>query len=78
MFHVKITDLETGEVEVDADTGCIIMGFESGEGQCDGLQLTDCPASTILATADAAIKIAKKAAEFVANRVLGLGGDEDA
>ena len=78
MFHVKITDLETGEVEIDANTSCIIAAFESGKGQCNGLQLTDCPARTILATADAAIKIAKKASEFVANRALGLGGEPDA
>lgn len=78
MFHVKITDLETGEVEIDAKTSCIIMGFESGKGQCDGFRLTDCPANTILATADAAVKTAKMAAEFVVKRALGLGGDEDA
>lgn len=78
MFHVKITDLETGEVEVDADTGCIIMGFESGEGQCNGVRLTDCPAPKILATADAAVKTAKNATEFVVNRALGLGGEPDA
>ena len=78
MFHIKITDLETGEVEVDADTGCIIMGFESGKGQCDGLRLTDCPARTILAAADAAVDTAKMTAEFVVNRALGLGGEPDA
>ena len=78
MFHIKITDLKTGEVEVDAKTCCIIAVFESGKGQCDGFQLTDCPASTILETADAAIKNAKKAEEFVANLALGLGGEPDA
>lgn len=78
MFHVKITDLETGEVEIDAKTSCIIMGFESGKGQCDGVRLTDCPAPKILATADAAVKTAKNATEFVVNLALGLGGDEDA
>ena len=44
MFHIKITDLKTGEVEIDANTSCIIAVFESGKGQCDGFQLTDCPA----------------------------------
>lgn len=78
MFHVKITDLETGEVEVDTKTRCIIMGFESGKEQCDGVRLTDCPAPTILATADAAVKMAMHTAKFVVNRALGLGGEPDA
>lgn len=73
MFHIKITDLATGEVELDANTSCIIAAFESGEGKCDGIRLTDCPASMILATADAGVKTAKMAAEFVVKRVLGLG-----
>lgn len=53
MFHIKITDLETGEVEVDAKTCCIIGAYDNGS-RCASFQYNNCLLSDLILTIEAA------------------------
>lgn len=77
MFHIKITDLKTGEVEVDRDTDCILGAYnlpDDGETVC--IQYTACTLATIVGVADGLNKIKNHAAGYVIGKVLGAAGGE--
>lgn len=49
MYHIKIENLETGTVEVDTNTNCIIASINlPDEGQVQNVAATCAPAATIL------------------------------
>ena len=60
MFHIKITDLETGKVEVDAKTCCIIGAYDNGS-KCASFQYNECLLSDLILTI-----VAARNAEFSA------------
>lgn len=62
MFHIKITDLATGEVEIDTDATCIIWGVNDGKNSIC-VQYSDCSPRDFLLTALAAKTQAREGIE---------------
>ena len=62
-FHITIKDNQTGTIEVDCDTDCIIGAYHDEQGDSDGSVLcgyTDCNAVTLGKTIFAAMKVGRE------------------
>lgn len=75
MFHIKITDLATGEVEIDTDATCIIGAINDDKASIC-LQYSDCKPRDFILTALAAENQVHKASEGLLQYL--TGGDSDA